>query len=103
MSTLGERLKQAREAAGFETAALAAERVGVPYHTYAQHENGTRGFRADKANLYARAFGVSPVWLLFGKGEAGVSEPGGLCRPRRQGQAERSGGNHQSHNGFLRV
>jgi len=81
MGTLGDRLKQARAAAGFETAALAAERVGVPYHTYAQHENGTRGFRADKANLYARAFGVSPVWLLFGKGEAGVSEPGARFVP----------------------
>ena len=69
MSTLGERLKQAREGAGFDTAALAAERVGVPYHTYAQHENGTRGFRADKANLYARAFGVDPLWLLFGRGD----------------------------------
>lgn len=57
----------ARARAGFATAREAAERVGVSYNTYAQHENGTRGISRDKADLYSRAFGVDPSWLLYGK------------------------------------
>lgn len=65
---LHERLKAAREHAGFETAALAAEAVGVPYPTYAGHENGSSGFRADKGELYARKFKVRFEWLMRGRG-----------------------------------
>lgn len=69
MSTLAERLVLAREDAGCATAREGADRAGVIYDTYAQHENGHRGFRADTAAKYARAFGVDPAWLLYGKGK----------------------------------
>jgi hypothetical protein len=59
-----ERLRAAREYAGFDTAIAAAEAVGVPYPTYAGHENGSSGFRADKGALYARRFKVRFEWLM---------------------------------------
>ena len=70
MSDLASRLVWARETAGFETAVEGAARLGVPYNTYVQHENGIRGFRADRAAMYAKAYRVDVEWLLFGKGEA---------------------------------
>lgn len=70
MQTAGDRLKLARERAGFETARAGAERVGVPYDTYAQHENGTRGVPKNRVEVYARAFGVEPQWILYGRGPA---------------------------------
>lgn len=65
---LHERLKAAREHAGFESAAVAAEAVGVAYPTYAGHENGSSGFRSDKGELYARKFKVRFEWLMRGRG-----------------------------------
>lgn len=67
MSEPHERLKQARTAAGFSTAKEGAARAGVTYNTYAQHENGHRGIRPDHAELYARAFGVAPEFILYGR------------------------------------
>lgn len=72
--TAAERLKAAREAAGYETAKAAAEAMGVAVATYLQHENGTRGFPASKADRYASFFRTSPEWLLYGRGKT----------PRRQ-------------------
>lgn len=66
MTAIHDRLKQARERAHFETAADAAEAFGWAYPTYAAHENGSRGFRADTAQRYAQAFGVKAQWLLYG-------------------------------------
>lgn len=65
---LHERLVYARKNAGFETAADAAAALGVNYQTYAGHENGNSGFRADKGELYARRFKVRFEWLMRGKG-----------------------------------
>lgn len=65
---LHERLVEARRHAGFENAREAAEAVGVPYPTYAGHENGSSGFRADKAEIYARKFKVRFEWLMTGTG-----------------------------------
>lgn len=65
---LNERLIAAREHAKFETARDAAEALGIPYPTYAGHENGSSGFRADKGELYARRFKVSFEWLMRGRG-----------------------------------
>lgn len=61
---LHERLQTARKQAGFESAADAAAALGVPYPTYAGHENGSSGFRADKGELYARRFKVRFEWLM---------------------------------------
>jgi len=68
MKTIEERLAEAREKAGFETPGEAAASLGIAYSTYAAHENGTTGFKIDKAIQYARKFKVSLDWLLTGKG-----------------------------------
>ena len=65
--SIGERLKAARERAGFPTAAAAAEAFGWPVSTYRSHENGHRGFPAKRAERYASAFRISPEWLLYGR------------------------------------
>lgn len=41
--------------------------MGVSVATYIQHENGTRGFPADRAQRYARFFRTTPEWLLYGR------------------------------------
>lgn len=63
-----DRLRAARAKAGFDTAKEAAEAMGVAVASYIQHENGTRGFRRDSAEKYARRFRVSPEWLMLGRG-----------------------------------
>ncbi|WP_017993903.1 LexA family transcriptional regulator [Rhizobium leguminosarum] len=65
---IGQRLKAARLAAGFKTAKAAAESLGVPYPTYSQHENGTRGI-VREADLYARRYKISLDWLMRAKGD----------------------------------
>jgi len=69
MSTPNQRLRKAREDAGFVTATDAALALGMPRATYIGHENGHRGFPASRAPQYARKFKVSEEWLLYGKGE----------------------------------
>jgi len=69
MTSMADRLREARERAGYETAKLAAEAMGVPTPSYTQHENGIRGFKIDTARQYARFFKVSPEWLLYGIGD----------------------------------
>lgn len=65
MSTIkSERLKQAREKAGYPTAAAAAQAFDWPESGYRHHENGTRSFGPDLAKKYGRAFKVKPGWLL---------------------------------------
>lgn len=68
MMEMHERLATARRQAGFQTAAEAAEALGVPYGTYAGHENGSSGFRGDKGELYAKKFKVRFEWLMRGTG-----------------------------------
>jgi len=59
---------QARREAGYATASAAAEALGTSIPTYLGHENGSRGFKRDSADQYARKFNVSMEWLLTGKG-----------------------------------
>lgn len=42
--------------------------MGIPAHTYAQYENGTRGF-SRHADRFARFFRVDLTWLITGKGD----------------------------------
>lgn len=63
-----DRLRSARESAGYTDATAAALAFGWKPPTYLAHENGSRGLRPDVARRYARAFGVNPEWLLFGRG-----------------------------------
>lgn len=71
MSTLEERLRRARIAAGYDGPKEAAESLGVSRSTYTQHENGTRGFTRKTAVQYAKKFKVSLDWLLDGRGPQG--------------------------------
>jgi SOS-response transcriptional repressor LexA len=63
-SVKAERLKAAREKAGYGSAADAARAFGWREPAYRHHENGTRSFGADAAKKYGRAFKVKPGWLL---------------------------------------
>lgn len=69
MNDPAERLRIARLRAGYETAKEAAEALGFPVSTYLGHENGSRGYPAKKAEIYARKFKVREQWLLYGVGE----------------------------------
>ena len=62
-----ERLKWARERAGFDDASAAARRFGWNENTYRSHENGARGLRL-AAPEYAKCFKVTVGWLLVGEG-----------------------------------
>lgn len=65
MATIrAERLRQARQKAGFESATDAASRFGWTESAYRHHENGTRNYGLDAARKYGRAFKVKPGWLL---------------------------------------
>jgi SOS-response transcriptional repressor LexA len=65
MTTLrSERLRQARQNAGFGSAAEAAQSFNWPEAGYRHHENGTRNYGPDAARKYGRAFRVKPGWLL---------------------------------------
>jgi SOS-response transcriptional repressor LexA len=66
---LHERLRLARERR-FATAKEAATYLGVPQPTFAHHEKGTRGIKPGELERYAKAFKVSPEWLMFGTGDA---------------------------------
>ena len=66
MSGASERLRKAREKTGYSSAKAAAEAMGVPVATYIQHENGSRGFPAGRAERYGKFFRVAPEWLLYG-------------------------------------
>lgn len=67
MKTPGERLKAAREKAGFDSAKSAAEAIGIAIATYIQHENGSRGIPASRAERYAKFFRTTPEWILYGR------------------------------------
>jgi phage repressor protein C with HTH and peptisase S24 domain len=63
-----ERLRLARERAGFARAADAAKALSANSQTYHGHENGNRGFDADTGARYAKKFNVDYQWLMTGTG-----------------------------------
>jgi hypothetical protein len=68
--TPGDRLKQAREKAGFPSARAAALKHGWPVSTYASHENGqTPEIPHAAARKYAKAFKVTAAWLTHAEGD----------------------------------
>lgn len=60
-----ERLRWARQKAGYQSAKAFAEKVGVGDVTYRAYENGQVGF-AKYASRFAKLLGVSTDWLLEG-------------------------------------
>ena len=69
MTTLGSRLREAREAAGFKSARAAAIRHGWKVSTYSAHENGQNEYGPDEAKSYSKAFKTKASWLLTNEGE----------------------------------
>ncbi len=67
--TLGGRIVQAREAVGLTSKEVAA-RLGVAAKTMANWENDRAEPRSNKLNTLAGVLGVSPTWLLAGRGAA---------------------------------
>jgi phage repressor protein C with HTH and peptisase S24 domain len=63
-----QRLRLAREHAGYARASDAARAMGIEEPTYLGHENGSRGLSRAAAR-YARFFGVSLDWLIDGRGD----------------------------------
>lgn len=70
----GERLRDARNAAKLSVEQL-AERIEKAASTVRAHENGQNGIKAPMAERYARALGVTPEWLLYGKVAGQRPEP----------------------------
>jgi len=66
MSTMADRLREAREKAGLSLEEM-AKAVGAKLPTYTQHENGTRNYPAKKAAQYAEFLRTTPEWLLYGR------------------------------------
>lgn len=60
------RLKKAREKAGFTSAPQAYLFHGWRKLPYTRHESGTKSLDRDSAQKCARAYGVTPDWLLNG-------------------------------------
>ena len=67
MSEQSDRLREARERAGFKTAAEAARTFGWHPDSYKSNENGIRGLTIANARKYGRGYRVDAEWLLFGK------------------------------------
>ena len=65
-----ERLRKAREDAGFTSAAKAAEALGLAASTYRAHENGQNDFDFIEAQRYAKKFNVDSLWLFAGKAQS---------------------------------
>lgn len=67
MGDSNNRLRRARESAGFESASAAAKRFGWTVSTYSSHENGQTPVPVKAAEKYAKAIRVSSAWILTGE------------------------------------
>ncbi|NRG17870.1 helix-turn-helix transcriptional regulator [Rhizobiales bacterium] len=72
-SSIGERIRHAREAANLSSAQL-ARRLGVKTATVSGWESGRTEPRANRLTMLAGFLSVSPTWLLYGLGEAPADE-----------------------------
>lgn len=75
LTTPGERLRYARETAGFESRPAVERRFpDIKAQTLKKDETDERKLSGDDAERYGRAFKCSPWWLLFRAGP-GPGEP----------------------------
>lgn len=68
-AAVGARIIEAREAHDLSTAQL-ARRLGVKTRTLTGWEHGVSEPRANRLTMLAGLLGVSPTWLLTGRGES---------------------------------
>jgi hypothetical protein len=73
-SAIAKRLRLARGAAGYRTAADFAHTHDLEESTYRHHENGIRTPKIPTVERYAGLMGVSAAWILTGEG-SGRREP----------------------------
>lgn len=66
--TVGDRLRHAITRRGFQGAADFGRRVGEKPEMVRAIWNGNSGLTVAKAEVYARALGCEPSWLLYGTG-----------------------------------
>lgn len=66
MTTPADRLRTARKAAGYTSAAAFAHANDIKGSTYGSHENGTRNLSIEAAKEYAGPLDVTWQWLMFG-------------------------------------
>lgn len=77
-----KRLEFARRKAGYGSRTEAAKALGIGISTYTHHENDTRDFDAEAAEIYARKFKTTPEWLLYEHGDAPDGNSGAPGKPR---------------------
>lgn len=65
-----DRLRLARQNAGFEGPSDAARKLKLNPNTFTSNENGNRPISRKMAEVYGGKLGVSAGWLLYGEGEA---------------------------------
>ncbi len=70
------RLRHARLRAGFSQRFAAVDKFGWDYPDYVAHERGQISLSLQSAKQYAKGFGVSVEWLLYGIGEMDRRERG---------------------------
>jgi len=92
-TTPADRLRWARQQAGYASAAAFAREAAVPEVTYRAHEKGARlsggrGLSEAAARAYAKLLGIDWAWLLTGAGEPSDA---GQHAPRRSGPEEMPG------------
>ena len=71
-----DRLRHARIRAGYSQRFTAADRFGWSYPDYVAHERGQVSLSLQSAKQYAKGYGVSVEWLLYGIGEMDRREQG---------------------------
>lgn len=87
--TLGGRLSSARDAAGIGMKAL-ANQLGVKHETLAAWESDRAEPRPSRLVNLAGILGVSPMWLMTGRGDGpALQEEGGLPLEAVDGQIVR--------------
>lgn len=66
-----DRLRKLRIAKGYENPSDAARAFGWNEHTYKSHENGNRGLKPLAAQKYAKAYGSSAAYIMYGTTNGG--------------------------------
>lgn len=69
LTLVTDRLRHARLRAGVAQRFGVADRFGWSYPDYVAHERGQVSLSLQAAKQYAKGFGVSVEWLLYGIGE----------------------------------
>lgn len=64
---VGQRLRLARQAAGFKTARAFAQAHDIAQSTYSQYETGKRHFSVGVLAKLTECLKINPNWLVCGK------------------------------------